>query len=60
MLFGFIKSSFQSLNSIVTNRDSCSHTMFASPFHNAFEDRVVAGRFKPQGFRTYSLKAIVE
>ena len=50
-MFGFFESSLQSSNSVVANRDSCSHTMLAGTFHDVFEDRMVAWWPKPQGLR---------
>ena len=41
-MFGFLENSLQTTNSIVANRDSCSHTVLAGMFHNTFEDKKIA------------------
>ena len=48
-MFGFFESSLQTTNSVVSNRDSCSHTVLADTFHNTFEDRKIARWPEPQG-----------
>ena len=48
-MFGFLKSSLQTTDSVVANRDSCSHTVLAGTFHNTLEDRKIARWPKPQG-----------
>ena len=50
-MFGFFQSSLQTTNSVVANRNSCSHTVLAGTFHNTFEDRKIARWPEPQGLR---------